>query len=119
MEGKNEPDIRPGHRANWNATTFFTKVNSQLFNVEAIVMQCVGAVITDPEDMCNHCRRHNGPFTFCVTVGGIEECENCRWGKNGHRCSFNKNPSTPKSHRSSKLYMQEELTKLKKEAEDL
>lgn len=104
MPGRNEPVLRPGWRVDWDAMRFFSRINSALANVEAVVMQCVGNVITDPEKMCKTCSTKKGPFAFCVTVVGIEECANCHWDKEEHRCSFNNNPSTPKSRRSSKLY---------------
>ncbi|KAJ5792040.1 uncharacterized protein N7503_008018 [Penicillium pulvis] len=119
MPGKNEPVLRPGWRIDWDATKFFTRINSSLANVEAVVMQCVGNVITDPEKMCETCSTRKGPFAFCVTVGGIEECANCHWDREEHRCSFNTNPSTPKSRRSSKLYTQAEILEFEKEREDL
>jgi hypothetical protein len=119
MPAKNEPVLRLGARSGWTATTFFTKINSLLANVEGIVMQCVGDIITDPEKMCEHCRKLTGPFAFCVTVDGVEECANCHWEREEHRCSFNTSPSVPKSRRSSKLYTPEEVEAMEKEVADL
>ncbi|KAJ5713162.1 uncharacterized protein N7483_010343 [Penicillium malachiteum] len=48
IEAKNEPVIRPGLRHDWDSLKFYTRINSSLANVEAVVMQCVGRVITDP-----------------------------------------------------------------------
>lgn len=119
MPARNEPILRPEGHAKCSASILFTKINSSLANVEAFLMQCVGNVITDPEKMCKTCSTKKGPFAFCVTVVGIEECANCHWDKEEHRCSFNNNPSTPKSRRSSKLYTQEEILEFEKELEDL
>ncbi|KAJ5657971.1 uncharacterized protein N7484_001620 [Penicillium longicatenatum] len=119
MHVNNEPVLRPGARAGWTATTFFTKINSLLANIEAILMQCVGQAITDPEEMCAHCRRRCGPFSFCVRVDGIEECANCHWEKLGHRCSFNASPLSPKTRQNSKLYTQEEIAAFEQEMEEL
>ncbi|KAJ5946562.1 hypothetical protein N7454_003401 [Penicillium verhagenii] len=119
MPAQNEPILRPEGHAGCSATTLFTKINASLANVEAFLMQCVGTVITDPEKMCEHCRKRNGPFSFCVKVEDIEECANCHWDRCSWRCSFNTNPITPKSRRSSKLYTQEEIQAMEKEAADL
>ncbi|KAJ6109856.1 hypothetical protein N7486_002091 [Penicillium sp. IBT 16267x] len=119
MPAQNEPILRPAGHAGWTATTFFTKANAMLANVEAILMQCVGNVIIDPEEMCEHCSKQNGPFSFCVRMDGIDKCANCHWERCGYRCSFNTNPSTLKSRRSSKPYTQEEIQSMEKEAADL
>ncbi|KAJ5672031.1 hypothetical protein N7507_001158 [Penicillium longicatenatum] len=119
MPAQNEPILRPEGHAGWTATTICTRINANLANVEATIMQCVGSAITDPEEMCQHCRQYNGLFSFCVKVDGIEECANCHWERCGYRCSFNTSSINPKSRRSSKLYTQEEIQDMEKEAADL
>ncbi|KAJ5663649.1 hypothetical protein N7507_004380 [Penicillium longicatenatum] len=119
MQANNEPVLWPGARVGWTATTFFTKINALLANIEAIVMQCVGQAITDPEEMCAHSRRHRGPFSFCVMVEGVEECAKCHWEKLGHRCSFNASLLSPKTRRNSKFYTQEEIAAFDQEMEEL
>ncbi|KAJ5629781.1 hypothetical protein N7528_003438 [Penicillium herquei] len=120
MQGQNEPVIRPGKRYDWDAMKFFSMINSSLANVEAVVMQCVGRVITDPELQCEHCARGKGPFNFCVVVDGIKECANCHWGKMDLRCSVNTGAPEPEFHlKSKKLYTKEELKALEDEVKEL
>ncbi|KAJ5936770.1 hypothetical protein N7466_003220 [Penicillium verhagenii] len=117
--GLNEPVIRPGWRGDWDAGKFYAKVNSQLSNVEALVMYCTGKVITDPEHMCTMCSAGKGPFSFCVTAEGIEECASCHWDGQAARCSFNSNPLPRKSRRNSKVYTAEEFQALEQDIEEI
>ncbi|KAI9652008.1 MAG: hypothetical protein M1829_001983 [Trizodia sp. TS-e1964] len=56
-------------------------------NVEAIMMQMVGAVAATP---CRHCAKGNGKFVECVAVAGQAEgsCGNCHYNNEGVRCSL-------------------------------
>ncbi|KAJ5923396.1 hypothetical protein N7454_008641 [Penicillium verhagenii] len=95
MAPVNEPVIRERYNNFWNVDRFFNRINASLTNVEAAVMQCVGEAITDPDEMCKHCRGSCGPFAFCVRVEGVKHCANCHWERFGHRCSFNTKSTKP------------------------
>ncbi|KAI9651626.1 MAG: hypothetical protein M1829_002584 [Trizodia sp. TS-e1964] len=56
-------------------------------NVEAVLLQMVGAVRDRP---CTHWRRGFGKFVLCVAVPGLVggSCGNCHWNNEGLRCSL-------------------------------
>ncbi|KAJ5713165.1 uncharacterized protein N7483_010346 [Penicillium malachiteum] len=118
MSPRNEPVLRDGWRNKWDDSAFFSKVNSSLANVEALAMQCVGKIITDPKYQCMSCSEGDGPFDFCARVEGIDDCSNCHWKRNNDRCSFLPNTRQKKLRRAAKLFTEEELTKINPEIDE-
>ncbi|KAJ5936105.1 hypothetical protein N7454_005403 [Penicillium verhagenii] len=125
LPGVREPLIRPDTIwAKWSALEFYSKVNNQRYNVEALAMQCVGRRITKIEDSCFCCQKGNGPFQSCVTVDGVAECANCHWSGRWKRCSFTFNRPTMNrrrtliQRRTDEPYTEDEIKQEEKELDN-
>ncbi|KAJ5936112.1 hypothetical protein N7454_005410 [Penicillium verhagenii] len=125
MKCINEPVIRPGQRTIWDAGSFYTRLNTKLANIESAVIQCVGPIIEDPDEMCENCKKRNGPFPFCVRVDGVPNCGNCHWMGQSRRCSFNTGQPcntgqpAPKIRRNGHLITREESEQITGEIAEL
>ncbi|KAJ5936758.1 hypothetical protein N7466_003208 [Penicillium verhagenii] len=110
MKCINEPVLRWKASSNspWDAKTLYSRINYSTINVEAAVMQCVGTIIQDPQEMCHSCSRRYGPFAFCVRVDGVQDCGNCHWSRQSYRCSFNTSlPARPVRWRGQRVRPEE------------